>query len=35
VVAQIIFMTVAYYQRKFRETGRASAVSSPHVQLDC
>jgi hypothetical protein len=30
----VIFMTVAYYQRKFNETGRASAVSSPHVQLD-
>jgi len=30
----IIFMTVAYYQRKFNETGRASGVSSPQVQLD-
>jgi hypothetical protein len=30
----VIFMTVAYYQRKFNETGRASGVSSPHVQLD-
>jgi hypothetical protein len=29
-----IFMTVAYYQRKFNETGRASGVSSPRVQLD-
>jgi hypothetical protein len=30
----VIYITVAYYQRKFRETGRASGVSSPHVQLD-
>jgi hypothetical protein len=30
----VIFMTVAYYQRKFNETGRASGVSSPHGQLD-
>ncbi len=30
----VIFRTVAYYQRKFHETGRASGVSSPHVQLD-
>jgi hypothetical protein len=30
----VIYMTVAYYQRKFKETGRASGVSSPHVQLD-
>ena len=30
----VIFLTVAYYQRKFNETGRASGVSSPHVQLD-
>jgi hypothetical protein len=30
----VIFMTVAYYQRKFDETGRVSGVSSPHVQLD-
>jgi hypothetical protein len=29
----IIFLTVAYYQRKFHETGGASGVSSPHVQL--
>ena len=28
-----IFMTVAYYRRKFNETSRASGVSSPHVQL--
>jgi hypothetical protein len=30
----VIFMTVAYYQRKFHETGRASGVSSPHAQVD-
>jgi hypothetical protein len=30
----VIFMTVAYYQRKFHETGPASGVSSAHVQLD-
>jgi hypothetical protein len=30
----VIFMTVAYYQRKFHETTHASGVSSPHVQLD-
>jgi hypothetical protein len=30
----VIFMTVAYYRRKFNETGRASGVSSPHVSLD-
>lgn len=30
----VIFMTVAYYQRKFNETNRASGVSSPRVQLD-
>jgi hypothetical protein len=30
----VIFKTVAYYQRKFNETGRASGVSSPHGQLD-
>jgi hypothetical protein len=30
----VISMTVAYYQRKFNETGRASGVSSPRVQLD-
>jgi len=30
----VIFMTVAYYQRKFHESGRASDVSSPQVQLD-
>jgi hypothetical protein len=29
-----IFMTVAYYQRKFNETGRESGGSSPHVQVD-
>ena len=29
----VIFMTVAYYQRKFNETGRISGAS-PHVQLD-
>jgi len=29
-----IFMTVAYYQRKFNETRRASAVSSPRVQMN-
>lgn len=29
-----IFMTVAYYQRKFKETGRASGVPSPNGQLD-
>jgi hypothetical protein len=30
----VIFMTVAYYQRKFHETSRASGGSSPQVQLD-
>jgi hypothetical protein len=30
----VIFRTVAYYQRKFHETGRASGASSPRVQLD-
>jgi len=30
----VIFMTVAYYQRKFHENSRASGVSSPPVQLD-
>jgi hypothetical protein len=30
----VISMTVAYYQRKFHETGGASGVSSPHVQMD-
>ena len=30
----VISMTVAYYQRKFNETGRASDISSPHGQLD-
>jgi len=30
----VIFLTVAYYQRKFREISRASGVSSPPVQLD-
>jgi hypothetical protein len=30
----VIFMTVAYYQRKFNETSRASVASSPHVQVD-
>jgi hypothetical protein len=30
----VIFMTVAYYQRKFNETARAPGVSSPQVQLD-
>lgn len=29
----VIFLTVAYYQRKFKETGGASGVSSPRVQL--
>jgi hypothetical protein len=29
-----IFMTVAYYQRKFKETGGVAAVSSPRVSLD-
>jgi hypothetical protein len=29
-----IYMTVVYYQRKFHETARASAVSSAQVQLD-
>jgi hypothetical protein len=29
-----IFMTVAYYQRKFNETGRASDASSQRVQVD-
>jgi hypothetical protein len=28
----VIFMTVAYYQRKFNETSRASRGSSPQVQ---
>jgi hypothetical protein len=27
----VIFLTVAYYQRKFHETGRASSVTAPHV----
>jgi hypothetical protein len=30
----VIFMTVAYYQRKFHETGRASGASSPQAQLN-
>ncbi len=30
----VTFMTVAYYQRKFNETGRASDVSSPPVSVD-
>jgi hypothetical protein len=30
----VIFMTVAYYQRKFHETSRASGGSSPRMQLD-
>jgi len=30
----VIFLTVAYYQRKFHETGRASSVSSQRVQTD-
>jgi hypothetical protein len=30
----VIFMTVAYYQRRFHETGPASAVPSPRVSLD-
>jgi hypothetical protein len=30
----VIFRTVAYYQRKFDETGRASRVTAPKVQLD-
>jgi hypothetical protein len=30
----VIFLTVAYYQRKFHETGGASGLSAPHVQLD-
>jgi hypothetical protein len=30
----VIFMTVTYYQRKFNESGRASGVTAPHVQLD-
>jgi hypothetical protein len=29
-----IFVTVAYYQRKFNETGRASRDSTPHVQVE-
>jgi hypothetical protein len=29
-----IFMTVAYYQRKFKETGRRSGVSSARVQTN-
>jgi len=29
-----IFLTVAYYQRKFHEAGRVSAVSSPRVSMD-
>jgi hypothetical protein len=29
----VIYRTVAYYQRKFHETGRASGVSAPRVQL--
>ena len=30
----VIFMTVAYYRRKFNETSRPSGVSSQHVQPD-
>ncbi len=30
----VIFRTVAYYQRKFHENGRASGISTPKVQLD-
>jgi hypothetical protein len=30
----VIFVTVAYYQRKFHETDRSSAVASPPVSLD-
>ena len=30
----VIFATVAYYQRKFKETSRAPAVSSPPVSVD-
>jgi hypothetical protein len=30
----VIFMTVAYYQRKFNETRRAPGTSSPRVQTD-
>jgi hypothetical protein len=30
----VIFLTVAYYQRKFHESGRASGVTAPHVHLD-
>jgi len=30
----VIFLTVAYYQRKFNATGSASAVSSARVQMD-
>jgi hypothetical protein len=30
----VIFRTVAYYQRKFHESGRASGVTAPHVQLN-
>jgi hypothetical protein len=30
----VIFATVAYYQRKFNETGRASTVSAPPVSVD-
>ena len=30
----VIFMTVAYYQRKFNETRRAPGASSPRVQMD-
>jgi hypothetical protein len=29
-----IFATVAYYRRKFHETGHASSVPSPRVQMD-
>ena len=30
----VIFVTVAYYQRKFHETSRASGVASPPVSVD-
>jgi hypothetical protein len=30
----VIWLTVAYYQRKFHETGRGSSVPAPHVQLN-
>jgi hypothetical protein len=30
----VIFLTVAYYQRKFHETRAAAGAAAPHIQLD-